>query len=212
MSWFKLLGFASRSLIASCYMRVKGRAVCLVLLVAFFFPLLAFPFWIWLDCIAWTSSGLQELSAEECLVQLDLLATDGRHTFCCCWPEATSSPQWGTYGSFSHKLKGNLKHESRLSSGYPKTSTPTNKTILAFKGSCGSKIFLQSAKYHHRSCTSQCFSWTLSKNPSLTLTLMAERQCTWIWAGTAILAFSSCRSGSFLGFLMRASGSSMAGV
>lgn len=102
-----VLGFGSQSLIAPCYMRVKGRAVCLVLLVAFFFPLLAFSSWIWLDCIAWASLGLQKLLEEECLVQLDLLATDGRHTFCCRWPGATPSPQWETYGSFTYKLRGN---------------------------------------------------------------------------------------------------------
>lgn len=48
-------------------MQVIGKAVCLVLLMAFLPPLLAFSSWIRLDCIARTSSGLQTLLEEECL-------------------------------------------------------------------------------------------------------------------------------------------------
>lgn len=48
-------------------MQVKERAVCLVLLLAFLPPLLAFSSWIRLDCIARTSLDLQTLLEEECL-------------------------------------------------------------------------------------------------------------------------------------------------
>lgn len=71
LNWLGLL-LKANSLLLWCHKQFRRKAVCLVLLRAFLFPLLTFSTWIRLDCIAQASLGLCALNRLHWLKSRDV--------------------------------------------------------------------------------------------------------------------------------------------